>query len=58
MAHTYLTGRNLTDDVIDDNFTLIFGGPNGTAKPGLTSDHVDHNDKDFSNTFPYEASPW
>lgn len=53
-----LTGRNLTDDVIDDNFTLIFGGPNGTEKPGLTSDHVDHNDKDFSNTFPYEASPW
>lgn len=53
-----LTGRNLTDDVIDDNFTLIFGGPNGTSNPGLTSDHVDKNDKDFSNSFPYEASPW
>jgi|SRR6218665_302225 len=53
-----LTGRNLEDDVIDDNFTLIFGGPNGTSKPGLTSDHVDKNDKQFLNTFPYEAAPW
>ncbi|MDE1191389.1 MAG: DUF4331 family protein [Arachidicoccus sp.] len=53
-----LTGRNLADDVIDDNFTLIFGGIDGTSNPGLTSDHVDKNDKDFSNSFPYEASPW
>ncbi|SEN05019.1 protein of unknown function [bacterium A37T11] len=53
-----LTGRKLEDDVIDDSFTLIFGGPNGTAKPGLVSDHVDHNDKDFLSAFPYEAAPW
>lgn len=53
-----LTGRKLDDDVIDDSFTLIFGGPDGTSKPGLTSDHVDHNDKEFLNTFPYEAAPW
>ncbi len=53
-----LTGRKLEDDVIDDSFTLIFGGPNGTDKPGLVSDHVDHNDKAYLSTFPYEAAPW
>lgn len=53
-----LTGRTLGDDVIDDSFTLIFGGPTGKDKPGLTSDHVDQNDKPFLTSFPYEASPW
>lgn len=53
-----LTGRALNDDVIDVSLILIFGGPTGASNPKLTSDHVDHNDKPFSATFPYEASPW
>jgi hypothetical protein len=52
-----LTGRALADDVIDVELTLIFGGPSGTANPGLTSDHVNANDKAFSETFPYLANP-
>ena len=53
-----LTGRNLTDDVIDVSLTLIFGGPTGGSNPTLTSDHVAANDKVFLTTFPYEAAPW
>ena len=53
-----LTGRNLTDNVIDVSLILIFGGPNGTSNPGLTSDHVPANDKPFLTSFPYEAAPW
>ena len=53
-----LTGRALADDVIDTELLLIFGGPDGTANPGLTSDNVSANDKEFLNTFPYLASPW
>lgn len=52
-----LTGRALTDDVIDVELTLIFGGPSGTANPGLTSDHVNANDKPFLASFPYLANP-
>lgn len=52
-----LTGRALADDVIDVELTLIFGGPNGTANPGLTSDKVNANDKAFLTTFPYLATP-
>lgn len=53
-----LTGRTLADDVIDTELTLIFGGPDGKSNPGLTSDHVNANDKAFLTTFPYLASPW
>ncbi len=53
-----LTGRSLSDDVIDVELTLVFGGPDGSANPGLTSDHVNANDKPFLASFPYEASPW
>jgi hypothetical protein len=53
-----LTGRTLSDDVIDVELTLVFGGPNGTDNSGLTSDHVNGNDKPFLASFPYEASPW
>lgn len=53
-----LTGRTLSDDVISVELLLIFGGPDGTANPGLTDDHVDGNDKAFLSTFPYMASPW
>lgn len=53
-----LTGRALADDVIDTELLLIFGGPTGGSNPGLTSDKVNSNDKPFSATFPYLASPW
>lgn len=53
-----LTGRLLQDDVIDTELILIFGGPDGTANPGLTSDNVDSNDTAFLNSFPYLAMPW
>jgi hypothetical protein len=52
-----LTGRLLDDDVINVELLLIFGGPDGTANPGLTDDHVNANDKTFLTTFPYLASP-
>ena len=52
-----LTGRTLADDVIDVELTLIFGGPAGSANPGLTSDKVNANDKPFLSTFPYLATP-
>lgn len=53
-----LTGRALADDVIDVELLLIFGGPDGTANPGFTSDNVSANDKAFLSSFPYLASPW
>lgn len=53
-----LTGRTLGDDVIDTELLLIFGGSAGTSNPGLTSDKVNSNDKPFSASFPYLASPW
>ncbi|MBS1511958.1 MAG: DUF4331 family protein [Bacteroidetes bacterium] len=53
-----LTGRALSDDVINTELLLIFGGSTGTSNPGLTNDHVDANDKAFSTTFPYLATPW
>lgn len=53
-----LTGRALADDVIDVELLLIFGGPSGTSNSGLTSDHVNANDKTFLTSFPYLASAW
>lgn len=52
-----LTGRKLSDDVITVELILIFGGPDAKANPTLTDDHVDANDKAFSATFPYLATP-
>jgi uncharacterized protein DUF4331 len=52
-----LTGRALSDDVIDVELTLVFGGPTGALNPGLTSDHVDANDAVFLTAFPYLATP-
>ena len=54
----YLTGRGLADDVIDNELTLIFGGPSGTSNTQLTSDNISANDKAFSPSFPYLATPW
>jgi hypothetical protein len=53
-----LTGRALADDVIDTELLLIFGGPMGTANPGLTKDNVNSNDKPFLTVFPYLAAPF
>jgi len=53
-----LTGRALADDVIDTELTLIFGGATGSSNPGLTSDHVNGNDKPFLSTFPFLAAPF
>ena len=53
-----LTGRALADDVISTELLLIFGGPTGADNPGLTDDNVSSNDKAFSASFPYLASPW
>lgn len=53
-----LTGRALADDVIDVELLLIFGGPTGGSNPGLTSDHVNANDKAFLPAFPYLAAAW
>ncbi len=52
-----LTGRTLADDVIDVELTLIFGGATGASNPGLSSDHVNGNDKSFLVSFPYMATP-
>lgn len=52
-----LTGRYLKDDVITVELILLFGGPDATANPGLTDDHVSKNDKEFLDTFPYLAAP-
>lgn len=53
-----LSGRALADDVIDVELLLIFGGPTGASNPGLTKDNVNSNDKAFSASFPYLATPW
>ncbi|PKA83869.1 uncharacterized protein DUF4331 [Ulvibacter sp. MAR_2010_11] len=58
-----LTGRNLSDDVIDISLTLMFGGMSGTrfdgnnGTPQLTSDGVDSGDRDFTLGFPYLETP-
>ncbi len=51
-----LTGRALSDDVIDVSLLLIFGGPTGMDKPTLVSDFVSENDAVFSTSFPYLAN--
>ena len=58
-----LTGRALSDDVIDISLTLMFGGTTGTrfdgnnGTPQLTSDGVGSGDRDFSLPFPYLENP-
>ena len=52
-------GRKLTDDVVDAGLSAIFGSllnPTNVS-PGLTTDNVGANDKAFTTTFPYLASP-
>ncbi len=57
-------GRKLTDDVVDAGLSAIFGkiiSPNGAycdnGQLPLCTDNVPANDKTFSSTFPYLASP-
>lgn len=58
-----LTGRALSDDVIDISLTLMFGGNDGArfdgnnGTPQLTSDGVGPGDRDFTLAFPYLESP-
>lgn len=58
-----LTGRTLSDDVIDISLILMFGGTSGTrfdgnnGTPQLTSDGVDSGDRDFGLPFPYLEGP-
>ena len=57
-------GRKLTDDVVDVGLTAIFSTflnpTNASCAPfqlPLCTDNVNANDKSFSGTFPYLASP-
>jgi hypothetical protein len=57
-------GRKLSDDVVDAGLSAIFGkiiSANGAYCDNFTlplcTDNVGVNDKSFSNTFPYLASP-
>ncbi len=62
VAANTLSGRALTDDVIDVELILIFGGPGALtgspANTGLISDNVGANDKAFLPGFPYLATAW
>jgi hypothetical protein len=52
-------GRKLADDVVDAGLMAIFGpllNPRNVS-PGLSTDNVNANDKAFSPTFPYLATP-
>lgn len=46
-----LTGRALTDDAVDVALSVTVG------VPSLQSDNVDSNDRTFSSSFPYLATP-
>ncbi len=57
-------GRNLRDDVVDAGLSAIFGkviSPTGAycdnGQLPLCTDNVNANDKAFSSSFPYLASP-
>ena len=57
-------GRNLSDDVVDAGLSAIFGkviSPVGAycdnGQLPLCTDNVNANDKAFSSSFPYLASP-
>ena len=57
-------GRKLSDDVVDAGLSAIFGkiiSPTGAFCDNFTlplcTDNVGANDKSFSNSFPYLASP-
>jgi len=58
-----LTGRKLSDDVIDVSLTLMFGGNDGArfdgngGTPQLTSDGVGTGTRTYNQGFPYLNAP-
>ena len=52
-------GRKLTDDVVDAGRSAIFGPllSNQNVTMPLTTDNVSANDKQFTSTVPYLATP-
>ena len=58
-----LTGRNLTDDVVDVSLILLFGGNSGArfngdnGTPELVSDNVGFGDREVLSDFPYLQGP-
>ncbi len=69
-AGNVLTGRNLTDDVVDVSLILLFGGNNGDRFNGqdldndgvadlpiLVTDNVPNTGENPSTTFPYLEGP-
>jgi hypothetical protein len=52
----YPNGRRLTDDVVDIDLRVVEGALIGKTTPPL-GDGIDQNDKAFSSSFPYLASP-
>jgi hypothetical protein len=52
-------GRKLTDDVVDAGLAAIFGSllSDQNVTMPLTTDNVSTNDKQFTTTFPYLATP-
>jgi hypothetical protein len=52
-------GRKLTDDVVDAGLAAIFGSllNSSNVSAGLSTDNVSTNDKAFTTTFPYLATP-
>lgn len=58
-----LTGRLLSDDIIDVSLILFFGGADGTrfdgnnGTPQLTSDGVSLTADNITTTFPYIGAP-
>lgn len=60
LGENLLNGRGLNDDVVDVTLILTFGADLANLsdlQTGLLGDRVPANDKEFSNQFPYLASP-
>ncbi|MFK5983239.1 MAG: DUF4331 family protein [Flavobacteriaceae bacterium] len=62
-SNLVFTGRSLSDDVMDVNLMLLFGGVDGTRfdgnndTPQLTTDAVEADGHDFTLSFPYLEAP-
>jgi hypothetical protein len=61
LGENVLNGRGLNNDVVDVTLILAFAGNDlgnlNNTQLGLISDNVDGNDRPFSDTFPYLATP-
>lgn len=60
LGPTYTGAANKENDVTDVLSTLILAGATNLLDPGglKISDGVDHNDANYTDTFPYLATPW